>query len=287
MRPKASNDRRDVTASILRDLGKGPKLPALEDDVDFFTDPSDDPTVVEDLDYRSDRPVPTTRPQFLRLHPETAQELATAIARSLHLHSQTVHELAKAVALQVELQPSTIDHITASLYNRFERNMADLVEQNTKQAGGNVECSECADGDERFVHPSGDMSTEAVRVFMGWKDRSTLYSRKKLGKMPPPLSAQPPLMYDPHVIALLKYRGIVFPKARYDRDTHRALLPTVEAERAKKRRAFHEKQSAMMARENRRRAAERANGLGTTHQPATKARSSKSTVRRETTKKKR
>jgi hypothetical protein len=273
----AKSHKKNVTTSILRGLGKGPKPPA-----------SDEPD--DALDYRSDGTEMargSVTPSFIRLHPDTARDLATLVAGSLQFHPQTVSDLAKAVALQLQFDPETIEKLGASIYGHLEENMAGLVELNMKQADGNVACSECADGDERFVHPSGDMSTESVRVFMGWTDRATLYSRKKLGGMPPPLSAQPPLLYDPHVIALLKYRGIVFPKARYDRATHRALLPKVEAERAKRKRAFHEKQSAMMARENRRRAAERARKADRTPPPASRARASKSTVRRETTKQKR
>lgn len=193
----------------------------------------------------------------LQLHPETIQRLATAIAESFQFHPNTIREIAKAIVVNLELVPGTITKLAEEIYGHLTNDMAALVEENTKQADGRIACSECSVGDRRSVHPFHDMTTEDVRIFMGWKSKAAIYARTQDGKMPPPVSAITPHSYDPHVIALLRDQSIVFPQPRYDRNVHLALLPKVEAERAKKKNEFRRKQSAHMVRENARRRAER------------------------------
>jgi hypothetical protein len=304
MKKQTAQSRRAVIKATLNELGRGPRKPHGN------PRPDDAPLDVEDVEldvteYRSGWRAGTgpRASELVRLHPvalrelttavlsaqrlssDDVRDLATAIAASLKFHPDTVRELAKAVALQLELLPDTIGKLAVAIYGHLEKNMAALVEQNAKQADGKVECSICAEGDHRHIHPFEDMTTEDVCAFMGWK-RSAIYGRTKRGLMPPPVSAVTPHTYDPHCIALLKEHGLVFPQARYDRAVHLALLPTVEAERAKKKRAFHKRQSEMMARENKRRAATRSTSTDPTSPTKGNAKP-KSTVRRETPKKKR
>jgi hypothetical protein len=296
--PKQIEKPHAVTSNILRGLGRGATKPraltALDDDDVNDTDFDD----FRESEYRSDWRTHTgdhSRGGLVHLHPVAIKELTTAIASaqrfsrdgirelaeaiaaSLQFHPQLIQDLAKAVAAQLELLPETIAQLAKAIYGRLEKNMAALVEENTKQADGRIACSECSVGDRRSVHPFHDMTTEDVRIFMGWKSKAAIYARTQDGKMPPPVSAVTPYTYDPHCIALLKDHELVFPQARYDRDLHLALLPRVEAERAAKKRSFSKRQSAMMKRENKKRAVEREKQKNAATAPAKKPVTPKST----------
>lgn len=299
MKKQTVQSRHAVIKATRNGLGHGPRKRPVTPRLDDVGIDAEDVDVSE---YRSEWRAETghREPGLVRLHPvairelsaalasiqrlsqDDVRDLASAIAASLQFHPHTVRELAKAVVLQLELLPETMEKLALAIYGQLEKNMAALVEQHATQANGKVACSVCAEDDHRHIHPFDEMTTDEVCVFMGW-ERSAVYGRTKRGQMPPPVSAVTPHMYDPHCIALLKEHGLVFPQARYDRDVHLALLPKVEAERAKKKREFHKKQSAMMARENKRRASARS----TSSKPPKKRAKPNSTVRRETSKKKR
>lgn len=299
MKKQTVQSRHAVIKATRNGLGHGPRKRPVTPRLDDISIDAEDVDVSE---YRSEWRAETGRraPELVRLHPvairelsaalasiqrlsqDDVRDLASAIAASLQFHPHTVRELAKAVVLQLELLPETMEKLALAIYGQLEKNMAALVEQHATQANGKVACSVCAEDGHRHIHPFDDMTTDEVCVFMGW-ERSAVYGRTKRGQMPPPVSAVTPHMYDPHCIALLKEHGFVFPQARYDRDVHLALLPKVEAERAKKKREFHEKQSAMMAQENKRRASTRPKSS----KPPKKHVKPNSTVRRETPKKKR
>ena len=301
MKKQTAQSRRAVIKATLNGLGRGPRKPhgnPRPDDADLDVEDVE----IDVTEYRSGWREGTgpRASELVRLHPvalreltaavlsaqrlssDDVRDLAAAIAASLKFHPDTVRELAKAVAMQLEVLPETIEKLALAIYDQLEKNMAALVEQHATQANGKVACSVCAEDDHRHIHPFDDMTTDEVCVFMGW-ERSAVYGRTKRGQMPPPVSAVTPHMYDPHCIALLKEHGLVFPQARYDRDVHRALLPKVEAERARKKHEFHKKQSARMVRENQRRASTRP----TSSRQPTKRGTTNSTVRRETTKKSR
>jgi hypothetical protein len=289
-----------AAAAYRRDLGHSPKgalSAAITDDNAFEDTDFNDDDDLRDSEYRSDWRRDTGQHNsggLVRLHPvavkeltaavaaahqlsrDTVRELATAISGALQFHPHTVRELAKAVVLQLELLPETITKLAEAMYERFQKDMAALVELNAKQADGKVACSVCAEDDHRHVHQFDDMTTKDVCAYMGWKP-SAIYGRTKNGRMPPPVSAIVPHMYDPHCIALLKEHNLVFPQARYDRAVHLALLPKVEAERARRKAAFHKKQSSNMTRVNKERAAKRANEEKTATAPATKTSGPKST----------
>jgi hypothetical protein len=286
--PKQVEKPHAVTSSILRGLGRDTtkaKALTVQDD-DFIQTDFDD---FRESGYRSDGRThmgECARGGLVHLHPvaikeltaaiasaqrhsqDTVRELAGAISASLQFHPQLIRDLAKAVAVQLQLLPETIQKLAESIYERLQKDMAALVELNAKQADGKVSCSVCSEANHPHVHPLDDMTTKDVCAYMEWK-ASAIYGRTKNGRMPPPVSAVTPYTYDPHCIALLKEHNLVFPQARYDRDVHLALLPKVEAERAAKKQAFSRKQSAMMKRENRKRAAQReSNGKAA---PAAKA----------------
>lgn len=301
MKKQTTQSQHAVIKATLNGLGRGPRK-SHESPPPDVAQLDDDGVELDVTEYRSGwrAGIGPRASELVRLHPVALRELtaavlsaqrlssddlrdlASAIAASLKFHPDTVRELAKAVALQLEVLPETIEKLALSIYGQLEKNMAALVEQHATQANGKVACSVCAEDDHRHIHPFDDMTTDEVCVFMGW-ERSAVYGRTKRGQMPPPVSAVTPHMYDPHCIALLKEHGLVFPQTRYDRDVHLALLPKVEAERAMKKRDFHKKQSARMVQENKRRASTRP----TSSRPPKKRGTKNSTVRRETSMKKR
>jgi hypothetical protein len=252
---RTRDDAENVTAGILNALGRGPSAPPTHHSTKTssrFNDCSDED---EDLsgspDYRSDTRAKTFMASGpLELHPATVRDLAKAVASVLQFHPDTIRNLAKAIVVNLQLLPETIQQLAKAIYGLLQKDMAALVEHNTMQADGKVACSVCAVGNSRYPHPHDDMTVAEVASFMKWTTKETVYSRTRDGKMPPPVSTIVPHTYDPHVIALLRYEKLIFPQARYDRDIHLALLPTVEAEEAKKRADFHEKQSAMMTARN-------------------------------------
>lgn len=288
---RTRDDAENVTAGILNALGRGPSAPPTHHSTKTssrFNDCSDED---EDLsgspDYRSDTGAKTFMASGpLELHPATVRDLAKAVASVLQFHPDTIRNLAKAIVVNLQLLPETIQQLAKAIYGLLQEDMAALVEDNTKLADGNVVCTVCAVGGRCHTHPFGDMTTKAICDFTGWKE-GTIYTRTQDGKMPPPLSAERPYTYDSHNIALLWYDGIVFPQPRYSKDIHLDLLRKVEAERAKKKADFHEKQSAVMTAENARRRAEAAKRKQHVLVAAKRVSAPKSTVRGKTKSKKR
>lgn len=289
MKKKTTHSPHKVTTSILRNLGRDPAKTSKKKSVDLDDDDfGEDDDFFPGPEYRSEPPSKTSPPIVgpVRLHPDTTQELIRGLVTTLQFDSDTIRNLAKAIAVNLQLLPETIQQLAKAIYGLLQKDMAALVEDNTKLADGNVVCTVCAVGGRCHTHPFGDMTTKAVCDFTGWKE-GTIYTRTQDGQMPPPVSAGIPHTYDPHVIALLRYDGIVFPQARYSRDIHLDLLRKVEVERAKKKADFHEKQSAMMVRENARRAAERAKHTRSPSPAPKRAAAQRSTVRGKTKSKKR
>ncbi|MFZ2493622.1 MAG: hypothetical protein WA208_19245 [Thermoanaerobaculia bacterium] len=160
---------------------------------------------------------------------------------ALVLHDETI-----AAIVERLLAP-----LADAIYNRFEGNMADLVDTATSVVNEDyLACPICSHDGCVHYHARTPYDRKGAERYIPAKT-STIYTWIHLGRMPRPISG-PPYEWHPCVLACYKIDRVVLP-GYYDRDLHLALLETALQEQSAKREAKSRKLSAHMRRENARR----------------------------------
>ena len=154
------------------------------------------------------------------------------------------------VAQLLKFDDATILKIAEAVYDKFEGNLATLVDINTDIASDMIDCPICSHGDCRHTHPRGYMSGAEVEDYLGCT-RSTRNSWKNRKMMPEPVSTITPYQWNSCVIACFKFdKKLILPNGQYNRKEHLRLVPIVAAKHERKRAATSKKLSLHMKREN-------------------------------------
>lgn len=111
-----------------------------------------------------------------------------------------------------------------------------------------VRCERCSHDDCEHYHlPFERLSRQEAQQFLGYTE-NTLFTKHSRGEMPTAV-AGPPLEFNSHSLAALKYDGVIMPgRGAYDREAHLAAIPGAIAERERRAREKSEKLSAHMRR---------------------------------------
>jgi hypothetical protein len=154
------------------------------------------------------------------------------------------------LAQLLKFDDATILKIAEAVYDKFEGNLATLVDINTDIASDMINCPICSHGDCIHTHQRGEMPGAAVEDYLGCT-RSTRHSWLYRKAMPEPLSTITPYRWDPCVIACFHFdKKLILPNGRYNRNEHLRLVPIAAAEHERKRAATGKKLSLHMKREN-------------------------------------
>ena len=164
------------------------------------------------------------------------------------------------VALSDDTITAIVERLLAPLadaiYDRFEGNIADLVDSATKTVNEDyLACPMCSHDGCVHYHARTPYDRRGAEHYIPAK-QSTIYTWLHHGTMPRPISG-PPYQWHPCVLACYKIDRVVLP-GYYDRHLHLTLLEDAREERSAKREAKSRKLSAHMRRENARRREEAA-----------------------------
>lgn len=209
----------DAARSILRDLGKSPDR---------------DPNYVPPIPL-----VERREPEYRgNGRPERASYSRIALAPE------------QLTAVTNGIVEALLTELTDAIYERFEGNLANLVERNAELLANDVACPTCSHDGCLHVHPSEEMTGADVEAYLGCT-RSTRHTWLHKGEMPPPISSTTPYRWNPHVIACFKHdKRLIFESGQYDRSEHLRLFPLAVAEHEQRRQATSAKLSAHMVRRN-------------------------------------